>query len=72
MYFCPECNGYTWRSLRRGKIYKCRKCGYSKGEGVKKSIPIIVEDTPNLPVSITIRKEVKLSWLQKLWQKIRN
>ena len=69
MYFCPECNGFRWRNLRRGKIFKCRECGYTKGEKKEEVISERVPIVRGIPIRI---KEPRLSFWQRLWQKIRN
>ena len=68
MYVCPDCKASRWRTLRKGKIYKCRNCGYTKGGEVVKTTPIkeTVPIVRGIPIKV---KETKLNWWQKLWQK---
>ena len=27
-FFCPKCNGVRWRTVVKGKNFKCRECGF--------------------------------------------
>ncbi len=71
MYECPECKYSRWRTLRKGKIYRCRNCGYTKGEVVEKIETPIIRETVPIIRGIPIRIK-ELNWYQKLWQKIKN
>ena len=76
-HFCLECGGSRWRTKEKGKLYKCRMCGFI-GIGVKEEeykakkmsrerYGVTAEQQAKENIDNAIVAEIKLKWYQRLW-----
>ncbi len=68
-FYCPKCGGSRWKTVIKGKLYKCRECGFV-------GIGLFKIDDPRVQKKRPKPEEIKLKWwqrfikwIQSLWHK---